>query len=205
MNDAIIEAIKQRSSTNIFDASRGITDERIGELISLATLAPTAFNLQNWRFIAVRTEAEKIRLRKLAYDQAKVSDAAVTFIVCGQLAEHSVMAERLAPSVEAGLMPAEMVAGWEGAAKGLYFGKPQTQRDEAIRTATFGAGALISAAQAYNLSSSAMIGFDPDAVAREFELAADEVPVMLLAVGFAAENNWPQKPRRPLSQVLTLV
>jgi nitroreductase len=50
-----------------------------------------------------------------------------------------------------------------------------------------------------------MIGFDPDAVAREFELAADEVPVMLLAVGFAAENNWPQKPRRPLSQVLTLV
>lgn len=84
MNNAIIEAIKQRSSTNIFDASRGITDERIGELISLATLAPTAFNLQNWRFIAVRTVAEKIRLRKLAYDQAKVSDAAVTFIVCGQ-------------------------------------------------------------------------------------------------------------------------
>ena len=28
-----------------------------------------------------------------------------------------------------------------------------------------------------------MIGFDADAVAREFNLAADEVPVMLLVVG----------------------
>ena len=27
----------------------------IQELVRLATLAPTAFNLQNWRFIAVRT------------------------------------------------------------------------------------------------------------------------------------------------------
>ena len=32
----------------------------------------------------------------------------------------------------------------------------------------------------------------------------DEVPVMLVAVGRAAPGNWPQKPRRPLAEVLDM-
>lgn len=50
-----------------------------------------------------------------------------------------------------------------------------------------------------------MIGFDADAVAQEFGLAANEVPVVLVAVGYATAENWGQKPRRPLAQVLSLV
>ena len=74
-----------------------------------------------------------------------MTDAAVAFIVCEQLANHEPMAARLAPSVAAGFMPAELLPIFEGAAKALYSGKPQTQRDEAIRTATFGAAPLASA------------------------------------------------------------
>jgi hypothetical protein len=39
---------------------------------------------------------------------------------------------RLAPSADAGFMSPELVAGWVGAAKGLYDDKPQMQRDEAL-------------------------------------------------------------------------
>ena len=67
-----------------------------------------------------------------AWFDAKVSEAAVTFIVCGQLADHRTLPDRLAGAVEAGFMPAEMVPGWEGAAKSLYFEQPQRQRDEAV-------------------------------------------------------------------------
>ena len=84
----ILQAIEERRTTNLFDPARGIDDERIEELVRLATTAPTSFNLQNWRFVAVRTPERKARLRALAWDQAKVSEAAVTFIVCGQLADH---------------------------------------------------------------------------------------------------------------------
>ena len=136
----ILQAIEERRTTNLFDPARGISDERIEELVRLATTAPTSFNLQNWRFVAVRTPEQKARLRALAWDQAKVSEAAVTFIVCGQLADHRTLPDRLAGAVEAGFMPAEMVPGWEGAAKSLYFEQPQRQRDEAVRSATFGAG-----------------------------------------------------------------
>ncbi|KIQ20488.1 NAD(P)H nitroreductase [Variovorax paradoxus] len=205
MTHPALSAIHERRTTNLFDPAHRITDAQIEELVRLATSAPTSFNLQNWRFIAVRTDEAKARLRALAWDQAKITEAAVTFIVVGQLADHRVMADRLAPAVAAGIMPAAMVPGWEAAAKSLYFEQPQRQRDEAVRSATFGAGTLIHAAQAQGLGSAPMIGFDASAVAEAFGLAEDEVPVMLLAIGQALPENWPRKPRRPLQQVLALV
>ncbi|MNC78592.1 hypothetical protein D3C75_1308350 [compost metagenome] len=50
-----------------------------------------------------------------------------------------------------------------------------------------------------------MIGFDAKAVHREFGLAEDEVPVMLLSVGAELPGNWLQKPRRPVADVLDFV
>lgn len=204
MTNHIIESILSRRTIQLYDTSRELSNDLIERLVLVATTAPTSFNLQNWRFIAVRSAEAKRRLRAVAWDQAKITDSAVTFIVCGQLADHTTLPDRLAGSVEQGFMPAEMVAGWEGAAKSLYFEQPQRQRDEAIRTATFGASTLILAANSLGLGSAPMIGFDPEAVRREFQLAANEVPALLLSVGYPAEGNWPQKPRRPLAEVLTM-
>jgi nitroreductase len=76
--------------------------------------------------------------------------------------------------------------GWVGAAKGLYDDKPQMQRDEAIRSATFGAGSLLYAAEVHGFGSCPMIGFDAVAVASEFSLLPNEIPVLLVAIGRAA-------------------
>lgn len=205
MNASLIDTIRSRRTIQLFDTAHVLDDAQIAELVGVATTAPTSFNLQNWRFIAVRTPEAKARLRALAWDQAKVTEAAVTFIVCGQLADAAVMAARLAPSVAEGIMPAGMVPGWEGAARSLYAEQPQRQRDEAVRTATFGAATLILAAHAQGLGAAPMIGFDAPAVAEAFGLAADEIPVLLLSVGRPAPGNWPQKPRRPVAEVLALV
>jgi nitroreductase len=183
MTHPTLQAIAERRTTNLFDPARDIAVTQIGELVHLATRAPTSFNLQNWRFIAVHERASKARLRKLAWDQAKVTDAAVTFIVVGQLTDERVLAGRLQPVVDAGIMPAAMVPGWEGAARSLYNGQPQRQRDEAIRSATLGASTLMHAAQAMGLGSAPMIGFNADAVAADFGLGDNEIPVMLVAVG----------------------
>lgn len=204
MTHPVLQALEERRTANLYDPSHRIDDAQIQELVRLATKAPTSFNLQNWRFIAVRTPEAKARLRPLAWDQPKVTDAAVTFIVCGQMADADVLPERLAPSVQAGFMPAAVLDMLHGAARGLYAGQPQLQRDEAIRSATFGASALMQAAQAMGWGSTPMIGFDAAAVAQAFGLAADEVPALLVAVGAALPENWPQKPRRPVAQVLEL-
>lgn len=205
MSETVIHAIEAQRTTNLFDPTHRLQDEEITELVRLATLAPSSFNLQNWRFIAVRTADAQARLRKISWDQAKITEAAVTFIVVGKMPDFQSLAERLAPAVSAGFFPADMVPGWQGAAKSLYDGQPQRSRDEAVRTATFGAATLIQAAQAKGWGTAPMIGFDAEAVASEFSLHADEVPVLLLAVGKALPTNWPRKPRQAVDQVLDLV
>ena len=73
-----------------------------------------------------------------------------------------------------------------------------------MRSASLGAATLIYAAEAMGFVSGPMGGFNAEGVARAFALSAEEVPVMLVCVGRAAPGNWPQKPRRPLSEVLVI-
>jgi nitroreductase len=205
MSNPVIDCIASRSTAKYYDTAATLSDDEIHELVRIGTTAPTSFHLQNWRFIAVRTPEAKARLSPIAWSQPAITEAAVTFIVVGQLADSSVIPDRLAPLVEAGIMPAAMVPEWEIPARDLYAEYPQRQRDEAMRTGTFGAAAMIYAARALGLGSTPMIGFDAEAVAREFGLARDEVPVMLLTVGKERPGNWPQKPRRPVTEVLALL
>ncbi|SDR63647.1 Nitroreductase [Rhizobiales bacterium GAS113] len=205
MTNAVIECILSRTAAKYYDTSATLSDDQIRELVRIGTTAPTSFHLQNWRFIAVRSPEAKARLSPIAWNQPPITEAAVTFIVVGQLADSSVVPERLAPVVEAGIMPAKLIPDWEIPARGLYQDCPQRQRDEAVRTGTFGAAAMIYAARSMGLGSTPMIGFDAEAVHREFGLAEDEVPVMLLSVGPERPGNWPQKPRRPVADVLDLV
>lgn len=202
MANPVIETILSRSAAKYYDPAAILTDDEIRELVRIGTTAPTSFHLQNWRFIAVRTSEAKTRLRPIAWDQPAITEAAVTFIIVGQLADSSTIPERLEPVVKAGIMPAHLVPEWELPARSLYFGQPQRQRDEAIRSATFGAAAIIYAARSLGLGSTPMIGFDAEAVHREFSLAENEVPVMLLTIGAERPGNWPQKPRLPVLDVL---
>jgi nitroreductase len=205
MTNAVIESILSRRATKYYDPAFILTDDQIRELVRIGTTAPTSFHLQNWRFIAVRTPEAKARLSPIAWNQPPIKDAAVTFIICGQLADSSVIPERLAPVVEAGIMPAALVPDWEIPARDLYMDYPQRRPDEAVRTGAIGATAIIYAAHSLGLGSTPMIGFDAEAVHREFRLAEDEVPVMLLSIGAERPGNWPQKPRRPVTDVLDFV
>jgi len=204
MTTATIDLINKRISTNKFDAARTLSDERIRQLVGYASQAPSAFNLQNYRFIAVRDAASKEKLKGLAYGQPKVGEASVTFIVVGDMKGHEKLAAVLEPSVKAGFFPQEMVGGWVGMANGMY-SNAQMARDEAVRSASLAAMTLMIAAESEGLASGPMIGFDPAAVSREFGLGPDEIPVMLLTVGFAAAGNWPRKPRRAAGDLVTIV
>jgi nitroreductase len=205
MTNTVKEAIEQRISANMFDPSKSLTTAQIEELIRLATCAPTAFNFQNWRFIAVQSKEAKERLKAVAYGQQKIVDAAVTFIVCGKLEAHKGLAHALKPSIASGLLEQSMADAWVHMAHDGHENNPIRQRDEAIRSASMGAMNLMLAAQGMGLVSGPMIGFDPVGVAKEFKLTANDIPAMLVAVGIAAPGNWPQKPRLPVREVLTIV
>jgi len=80
--------------------------------VHIATRAPTSCNFQNWRLIAAHSSEAKARLRKVAFDQAKTTDAAVTFIICGELPNYEVLPDRLAYIVSSGNMPLDERDRW---------------------------------------------------------------------------------------------
>ena len=197
-----LETIKHRISANNFDPSKTLAEAEIRELISYAIEAPSSFNIQHWRFIAVTKPEEKARLKAVAYNQPKVADAAVTFIVLGDLQAHERLPEIYAPLVVSGAMKQEAVDRIIGMANGFYSNNPQSARDEAVRGASLGAMTLMLAAEAKGLVSGPMIGFDPEGVKQAFNISDRYVPVMLLAVGYPAPGNHPRKPRLSVDEVL---
>ncbi len=204
MTYAIQNIIESRSSINHFLPDRPLDDETIHALIGLATRAPSAYNLQNWRFIAVRSEHGKQRLKEAAYGQQKVVDASVSIIVCGTLASHLGLGAALQPSVDQGVMPQGVADGWVEQVSVMHQDNPGLQRDEAIRSASLSAMTLMLAAEGMGLGSCAMVGFDPVKVGQEFDLGVNDIPVVIVTVGYPTGNNWSQKPRKPLSEVLAV-
>jgi len=205
MNNSIQHAIESRVSINTYEPGRTLDFNTIESLIAQATRAPSAYNLQNWRFIALRSEDAKVRLESAAFGQQKIVDASVAFIVCGTLAAHTQLAFALLPSVQARIMEQHMVDEWVAQASKSHEGNPVLQRDEAIRSASLAAMTLMLAAQDIGLGSCAMSGFDAAKVSLEFGLSATELPVIIVTVGYPTADNLPQKPRKTLLDVLSIM
>ncbi len=200
-NHPILELIHRRTSTESFDPSRGLDDDEICRLVFDATRAPSSFNIQHWRFVAVRRSEDKQRLCDAAYGQTQVRDAAVTFIVLGDVRGIEKLPSIVETAQARGALPEGKAAAWVQMADRIY-ADAGAARDEAIRSASLAAMTMMLAAEARGLASGALSGFDPARVKRDFGIAERYVPVMLLAVGYPAGPPQPRMPRLDLAEVL---
>lgn len=194
------DTIEQRRAVKRYDPTREISEDRIRELFRLASLAPSAWNLQHWHFIVVRSAEQKERLRKAANNQPKVTEASLTVVVCGNLDAYR-DADRIYDSfVRNGYLSEEQkrrkIIGIE-----QFYADPQNRRDEAIRNASLAAQTLILAAIEMGYATCPMIGFDPDAVREVVELPDHLLPVMLITVGFGEETR-PRNDRKPFEEIV---
>ncbi len=194
------DTIEQRRAVKRYDPTREISEDRIRELFRLASLAPSAWNLQHWHFIVVRSAEQKERLRKAANNQPKVTEASLTVVVCGNLDAYR-DADRIYNSfVRNGYLSEEQkrrkIIGIE-----QFYADPQNRRDEAIRNASLAAQTLILAATEMGYATCPMIGFDPDAVREVVELPDHLLPVMLITVGFGEETR-PRNDRKPFEEIV---
>ena len=155
-----LELIRQRTSVETFD-SRPIDEETIRALVEDAACAPSSFNIQHWRFVAVRSEEDRERLCRAAFDQQQVRIAPVTFIVLGDLKGLEKLPRINREAVETGALPEAKASAWERLAADIY-ADPRVARDEALRSASLASMTLMLAAEARGLASGALSGFDVD-------------------------------------------
>ncbi|MDJ0595558.1 MAG: nitroreductase family protein [Pleurocapsa sp. MO_226.B13] len=79
---SLTEAIKTRRAARAF-RSDPIADGVLESILRLGLQSPSGYNLQPWRFIVVKEQANKDKLRACAFDQPQVSQAPVVLICCG--------------------------------------------------------------------------------------------------------------------------
>lgn len=200
-----IEAIKTRTTTQLFDSTKVLSASVIEELATCALAAPSSYNLQHTRLIVVTEPNEKLKLKAAAREQPKIATAAATFIVLADLEAQEKHEELITRAVAQGALPKNVAAYLLKGASDFYgeYKDHAKVRDEAIRSASLASMNLMLAAHAKGLGSGPMIGFDPGAVKEAFGISDRYLPVMLIAVGYAAPGNFAGKPRLAFDEAVS--
>jgi nitroreductase len=186
----ISEAIESRRSIKHYDPDHVMPEEDLAKLLELSMLAPSSFNMQNYRFVVVRDPELRKEIRAAAWDQAQVTDASVLVVMCADLTAHEAD-----PARYWGHAPQEVQDMIGPMIRPFYEGKPQLIRDEAMRSTALGGMTLMLAAKDLGYDSCPMVGFDPEVVSKLINLPDDHAISFMIAVGKTAKPAWPRGER----------
>lgn len=193
----VINAIETRRSIKTYDPQHRMSDAEVEQLLGLAMLSPTAFNIQNWRFVAVRDPELRKQIRAAAWDQAQVTDASLLVILTADTKSWEKEPSRYWKDAP------QPVRDYLVPAIGQYYsGREQVQRDEAMRSCGMAAMTLMLAAKALGYDSCPMDGFDFDAVGKLINLPHDHTIAMFVVIGKGIKEPWPRGGQLPMDEVI---
>ena len=191
------EAIQQRRSIKHFDINHMMTEKEINELLSNAILSPTAFNIQNWRFVVVTDKALRQKIRAVSWGQAQVEEASILIVLIADL-----MAWNKEPGRYWKDAPKPVQDYLVPAISQYYEGNPEVQRDEAMRSCGMAAMNLMLTAKSMGYDTCPMDGFDFDKVSELLNLPSDHTPTMFVCVGKGIKEAMPRGGQLPLNEVV---
>ena len=194
---------EERRSVNFFNPERKIDGNVLKKVINLAALAPSAFNLQPWEIIAVKSQEAKEKLFPLTGNQPKIKEAPVTLIIIGDLngykPENPAWAE-----LDAMLNNKPALENYQKFAHSLY-GSSETNRIKfAESNAALLAMSIMYAAKYYGLDTHPMSGIDFDGIKKEFNLDESKTVVMLIGLGYFDDSKilYPRRTRKDYADLV---
>ena len=200
------EVVTTRRSVHQYD-DRPLDDGTLSEIFRQARFAPSSFNLQPWEFLVVRDPENKRRLREVANDQGHVEDAAASVVVFGNLDPAAHAEAVFGDMLEKGYVPNEAAKeSLVETAEGMAEMPAEERRSWTDRSTALAAMALMHAAWAEGVASCPVGGFDADALVEEFDVPAGYEPVVIVTLGYPAEDadalEKERKYRRPVEEVV---
>ena len=182
------EAIKVRRSIRKF-APDDIPNEIIEQMLEAARLAPSAGNRQPWSFSVVRDKEVRKELRRICWNQPLIEEAPVVIVCFADLEQYfqvrrsAFRYEKYLGSSDTSVMPQKLTF--------------------AIANTHIAVEHLVLMATALGLGTCWVGGFDDASeFNRLFSLADNMIPVVVIPVGYPAEDIPPQRPRRELEDIL---
>jgi nitroreductase len=193
-----IEAIEQRRSVKSYDKTHLIPEEDIQQILSLALLAPTSFNIQHWRFVVAdrRDPALREALKIAAFGQVQVEDASLVVIVCADVTawKNAEFCWHLAPQATKDYMLPAIFA--------CYQDNPGLALSEAQRSCAMAAQTIMLAAKSLGYDTCPMAGFDPAQVGKLIHLPENHIVNLLITVGKASKPAYPRSGQLPYNDVV---
>lgn len=190
-------AIETRRAVKQFDPTHTISDAEIEELMSLAMLSPTAFNIQHWRFLVVRDPAIREAIRAVSWMQPQITDSSLLVVICADVKAWEKTPERYwrnaAQDVREGIVEA---------IDEYYRGREQVQRDEAMRSCGIAAQTLMLGAKAMGYDSCPMDLSDFNEVEKIIGLPADHTIAMFVSIGKSIRDPLPRAGQLVRSEVV---
>ena len=193
----VTEAVQKRRAVKWFDPDHRMPEETFELMMQHALLSPTAFNIQNWRFVRVTDPAQRKAIRAAAWDQAQVEDASELLVLC-----FDSRAWDRDPARYWHLAPQEVQDFLIPAIGDYYRDRPQVERDEGMRSCGLVGQNLMLVAQELGYQSCPMDGFDYAAVGEIIGLPADHEIAFMLVIGKGIKEPWPRPGQLSLAEVL---
>ena len=157
-----------------------VSRELLTAVVEEATLAPSSYNRQPWRVVAVRDDELEPVLPALGSNAEKVRSAGTLLALFADLD----LDERTASFYDGSLA--------------------RTPVEYGVRNTALLAMAIMDTAWSHGLGTTPMIGFDPVALAEALDVPEHWHPVLVMPLGWPAEGDHGNAGRRPVDEVLTI-
>jgi nitroreductase len=197
---SVIDAAAKRRSIRAF-VQEPIPREDLEQVIEVASLAPSAFNAQPWRFVVVEDVNLKAKLAAVAFNQRQVLSAPAVIVLYTDIADTLATVDDI---VHPGLA-ADQRAQTVKSIVGFLQGKGESEAEAwGAGQGNIALGYLLLAAEGLGYQTSAMAGFDPEGVKQLLGLPANVRVNALVAIGKGAEEGFPHH-RHPVSRLAKFV
>lgn len=195
----VTEAIRKRRSIRAY-LDEPVAGELINQILEAARIAPSASNVQSWRFRVVTEEPTRALLCQAAFNQQFVEEAPVVIVACADL---EVYGERVRKALE---LARSGAAGANLSSLLCLVGMEKLEDEvrcisNAVINVSIAVEHMVLVAASLGLGSCWVRAFDPDEVSRLLDLPPECPPLFLLPLGYAAEDP-EMRPRKPLEDIL---
>ena len=185
------EIVMKRYAAKQFDG-RMMDEPTLFTLLDIIRMSPSAFNLQPWKIKVVTASKIKNNLLPHTNNQPQVTTCSHLFVFCANTELEPLVDKAVEGLAGSGLSP-EAIGQYGAMIKGYIGSMSPEQRmafaREQIHIALCNA---INGAKSLGLDSCPMGGFDPAAYSEVLFIPEEYVPVVLCAVGFAADRPIPK-------------
>ncbi len=196
---SVLEAAQARRSIRRY-TTEPISDTLLTELIGTAGRASSAYNIQPWRWVAIRDQELKARLQGAAYGQPQVGSASVLLVLYTDTRNALETVEEIfAPT-----LPADKAADTKAHLLGTIGALSDADREAwGAGQSYIALGYLLLVPEGLGLGTSPMLGFDAEQVKAILNLPPYARVPALVALGHPAEEGFESR-RHTAERILSV-